>query len=242
MATRARFAANIGGGTTPQGAPVMKIFFLACLLAAGSIATASAQSRDTRGPGWEFGFDVIYQDSTDISFEGGSTASLHEDWGLVLSVAYRINERLEVGFGLDWQTTEYNADLQSATLPDLRIGVNGDLEAFTPRGWLNFNFVQGPITPYVTGGIGWAFVDTNIPNSRVEIGCWWDPWWGQICTPYQSTKSIDGFVYNLGAGVRWDIGSAYTLRLGYEKHWFDYGNANGTPDLDQWKLGIAFRY
>jgi opacity protein-like surface antigen len=220
----------------------MKILCLMCLLAAASIGTASAQSRDTRGPGWEFSFDVIYQDGSNMSFDGGTTASLHDDWGLTISAAYRFNERLEAGFGLDWQTVSYDAHLQSATLPGLNIGVNGDLEAFTPRGWLNYNFIQGPFTPFVTAGIGWAFVDTNIPNSRVEVGCWWDPWYGQICTPYQSTKSIDSFVYHFGVGVRWDIGPGYSMRLAYEKHWFDYGHANGTPDFDQLRLGLVFRY
>lgn len=220
----------------------MKIFCLTCLLAAGSLATASAQNSDARGLGWEFGFDLIYQDSADVSFDGGTTVSLDAGWGFTAGAAYRFSERLEVGFGIDWQEIDYDANLQSALLPALRVGVAGDLEAFTPRAWLNFNFMEGPITPYATGGIGWAFVDTNIPNSRVQIGCWWDPWWGQICTPYQSTKTLDDFVYNLGAGVRWDIAPGYTLRLAYEKHWFDYGKASGTPDFDQWKVGIAFRY
>jgi hypothetical protein len=76
----------------------------------------------------------------------------------------------------------------------------------------------------------------------VQVGCWWDPWWGQICTPYQSTKSIDDPVYQIGAGVRWDISTAYTMRFMYEKHWFDYDKAASTPDFDQLKLGITFRY
>jgi opacity protein-like surface antigen len=220
----------------------MKMFCLTCLLAAASLATASAQNSNARDQGWEFGLDVIYQDSTDLSFDGGTTASLDTGWGLTVGGAYRLNERFEAGFGIDWQRIDYDANLQSATLPALRLGVAGDLEAFTPRAWLNVNLMQGPITPYATAGIGWAFIDTNIPNSRVQIGCWWDPWWGQVCTPYQSTKSIDSFVYDLGVGVRWDISSGYTLRLGYEKHWFDYGNATGTPDFDQWKIGLALRY
>jgi opacity protein-like surface antigen len=219
----------------------MKTFFVCCLLAACSVSVASAQN-STRGAGWEFAFDVIYQDSTDLSFDGGTTASLDPDWGFTVGAAYRLSERLEIGFGIDWQKIAYDANLQSALLPTLRVGVSGDLEALTPRAWLNFNVMQGPVTPYVNGGIGWSFVDTNIPNSRVQVGCWWDPWFGQICTPYQSTKTLDDFVYQLGAGVRWDVSPGYTLRLGYEKHWFDYGNATSTPDFDQWKLGIAMRY
>jgi opacity protein-like surface antigen len=219
----------------------MKIFCISCLLAAGSLATASAQN-STRGEGWEFGIDLIYQDSADATFEGGSRASLDTGWGFTIGGAYRFSERLELGFGVDWQEIDYDADLQSTTLPGLRVAVAGDLEAFTPRAWLNFNVIEGPITPYLNGGIGWSFIDTNIPNSRVQIGCWWDPWWGPICTPYQSTKSIDDFIYQLGLGLRWDVSPGYTLRLAYEKHWFDYGNAASTPDFDQWKLGFVLRY
>ena len=217
------------------------LLFSFSLVAASLSGIAAAQS-NTRGPGWEFGADIIYQDSADVSFEGGSSASLDADWGLTVGFAYRFNERLELGFGLDWQTVDYDATLQSASLPSLQIGVSGDLEAFTPRAWVNFNLMQGPITPFVNGGIGWSFVDTNIPNSRVQVGCWWDPWYGQICTPYQSTKTDDDFAYQLGAGVRWDISPGYTMRLAYEKHWWDYSNANSTPDFDQWKLGFALRY
>jgi opacity protein-like surface antigen len=219
----------------------MKMLSLVFAVIAIVPAVAAAQG-DTRGEGWEFGADVIYQDSTDLTFNGGSQASLDDDWGIALNFAYRFNDRLELGFSLDWQSIDYTATLQSAQIPSLRIDVDGDMESFTPRGWVNYNFLPGPVTPYLTGGAGWSFVDTNIPTSRVQVGCWWDPWWGQICTPYQSTKSIDDLVYHLGAGVRWDVSPGYTLRLAYEKHWFDYGNATSTPDFDQFKLGIAFRY
>jgi hypothetical protein len=55
----------------------MRTFAILCLCAAASLfATAYAQNNNPRAPGWEFGADLIYQDSTDLSFEGGSTLSL----------------------------------------------------------------------------------------------------------------------------------------------------------------------
>jgi opacity protein-like surface antigen len=216
--------------------------FAAAALTAGLSTSAHAQSKNTRGPGWDFGADVIYQDSTDITFEGGSTASLEDDIGVALTFGYRFNDHIELAFALDWQQLDYDATLQSGLVPNVSIDVSGDMETFTPRVWANYNFMDGPITPFVNAGIGWSFVDTNIPTSRVEVGCWWDPWWGYICTPYQSTKSIDDFVYQLGVGGRWDFANGFTLRLAYEKHWFDYSKATSTPDFDQIKLGLSFRY
>lgn len=210
-------------------------------MAVGSPAWAQGMSRG-RGTGWEFGIEAVYLDSTDLSFDGGSQVSVDDDLGLTLTFGYLVNPKLELQFSFDWAEVDYTATLQSATLPNVSIDVSGDLEAFTPRFNVIYNFRDAPVTPYVSGGIGWSFVDTNIPNGRVEVGCWWDPWYGQICTPYQSTKSIDGFAYQVGVGVRWDIGRYYCVRLGYQKQWYDYNHASSTPDFDEIRLGFQWVY
>ena len=201
-------------------------------------STSWAQS----GVGWSFGMELLYQDSNDITFEGGSSTSVDDDLGFAFTFAYRFNPRMELEFGLDWASVDYSAHLQSALLPNTSIDVRGEYEYFTPRVNLNYYFTEGKVTPYVRAGIGYAFIDTNIPNSRVEVGCWWDPWYGQICTPYQSTKSVDEFAYQLGAGVTWKLGPGYALRLGYEKQWIDFGNANSAPDFDQIRLSFEYLY
>jgi opacity protein-like surface antigen len=218
----------------------MKALIVSCLFAS-TLACAAAQAQNS-GAGWEFGADVIYSDGTDVSFEGGSRVEFDEDWGIALTFGYRFNEHLDLTFALDWQEMSYDADFVSSTIPGLAVGVSGDMEAFVPQVGLNYNFGTGAVQPYVSGEIGWAFVDTNIPNSRVQIGCWWDPWWGQICTPYQSTKSIDDFVYGLGVGVRWNFTPGYVLRFAYEKRWWDYSKSTSTPDFDMLRLGISFQY
>jgi opacity protein-like surface antigen len=198
-----------------------------------------------RQPGWDFGGDLVYQDSQDINFEGGSSASLDNDIGVALTFTYRFNSRLEMLFGIDWNTVDY--DVRVAGAPgtgsnNLGFSASGDLESFAPRVGLNFNILEGDVTPYVSGSVGWAFIDTNIPNGPPQSSCWWDPWFGYICGTWQSTRSIDEATYSFGAGVRWDMSSTLTLRFGYEKHWLDLGEANSTPGFDVLKLGIAARY
>jgi opacity protein-like surface antigen len=203
---------------------------------------AWAQYSGARGPGWEFGVDGVYQDSADWSFDGGSSVRVDSDLSLTLTAGYRFNSHLELSFALDWQKADYDATIQSADLPGLSVDVSGDYESFTPRANVSYNFLDGSITPFVTGGIGWSFIDTNIPNGRPTTGCWWDPWYGQVCATVQDTRSVDGFTYQLGAGVRWDVSNGFSLRFAYEKHWYDFDNASGTPDLDEFKLGVVFRY
>jgi opacity protein-like surface antigen len=220
--------------------PVIRLTI--ALLAIASATTATAQSSMKRAEGWEFGGNIVYLDGSDIDFEGGTNLAMDDDLGLSLVFGYRFNERFELGFSMDWKSVDYDATLRSSLVPNRSISVSGEMESFTPRVDGVFNFLEGPLTPYVTGGIGYAFIDTNIPNGQVQVGCWWDPWYGQICTPYQSTKSVDEFTYQLGLGARWDLSPGLTLKFGYEKVWVDLGNADSTPDFDQFKLGALFRY
>ena len=209
-----------------------------CLLAVGCgalSAAAGAQSRDT---GWEFGGDVSYQASQDTDIDTTSI-SFDDDIGVSLYAGYRMSSRLEFQFGLDWSTLDYQATFPGLA-PGTTIQLDSELESFTPFAKVNFNFVDGPITPFVTAGIGWAFIDTNIPDAPPQTGCWWDPWWGYICDTFQSTKSTDAFTYDVGLGVRWDLSNGYSLRALYEKHWYDADS--GSPDFDRFKLGIVFKY
>jgi len=213
------------------------IIALAAVCGAWSLA-ANAAGRDT---GWEFGGELIYQDSAEFGGSNGSSGELDSDLGVALTFAYRFSSKLELSFGLDWNNIDYKATIVGAQPPltGLVASIDGELEAFTPRVGVNFNFIDGPITPYVSGNIGYAFVDTNIPDGLPQTGCWWDPWYGQICGTWQDTKTKDSFVYGLGVGVRWDVNDAWSVRFGYEKRWVD---ADSSVDLDQIKLGVSVMY
>jgi opacity protein-like surface antigen len=212
------------------------------LLAASALMLASAVHAQERAPGWEFGLDVIYQDSQSANFDGGSTIETDSDYGLSATFGYRINSRLEVGLALDWQDIDYRATLIPQVASGRTINARASLEAFTPRAYANFNFMEGPFTPFVTGAVGWSFIDTNIPSGLPQDYCWFDPWWGPVCVRDQPTASVDELAYDLGVGVRLDVRSTFSLRLAYERHWVDYDKASSTPEFDQLKLGIAIRY
>ena len=216
----------------------MRIRFTALAL----LLCSSAALAD-RGQGWDFAGELLYQFSQDVTFEGGSRAAIDDDLGFALSFTYRFNDRLELLFGLDWNAIDYNVDVAPGdAAAGLGFSAKGEIEYWTPRVGVNFNLLEGPLTPYVTGGVGWSFIDTNVPDAPPQTACWWDPWWGYVCGTFQSTRSTDELTYNLGVGLRWDVSKTMSLRLGYEKHWVDYSAADGTPDFDQLKIGLAGRY
>jgi len=202
----------------------------------GAWSLAAHADRDT---GWEFGGELIYQSSQDFDSDGGSTASVDSDVGLALTFGYRFNERFELQFGLDWNNIDYTVHLVNGLTPGLSVDVDGELEAFTPRIGGVFNFIEGPITPYLSATVGYSFIDTNIPDGPPVSSCWWDPWYGYICGTWQDTRSTEEFMYGAGVGVRWDVNDAWSLRFGYDKRWFD---SSGSPDFDQIKFGVTMMY
>jgi opacity protein-like surface antigen len=210
-------------------------------LAALSIAWSAAALAE-RQPGWDAGADLIYQDSQDITFNGGSAASLDDDLGLALTFGYRFNSRLELLFGLDWNNLDYDINIVADGIGGRDLSASGELESFTPYFGLSFNILEGDFTPYVEGTVGWAFIDTNIPDGPPQSACWWDPWWGYVCGSWQDSRSLDELTYAIGAGIRWDASSTLSLRFGYEKHWLDLGEATSTPDFDQLRLGVMVQY
>jgi opacity protein-like surface antigen len=216
-----------------------RISIIAASLALSGIAHAQYFDSSEREPGWNFGFDLIYQDATTLNFDGGTTAKLDTDYGLSFTFAYAYSAYLEAQVALDWTQIDYKANIITGT--GTSISADGSYQAFTPRVNLQWNFLDAPITPYVIGGIGYGFIDTNIPNGRPATGCWWDPWYGYICSTVQPTKSVDGFAYQVGLGMRWDAFEAVSLRLAVERHWADFGSA-GTAHVDQIKLGFSRRF
>ena len=216
---------------------------LIALVLAVVTAPAIAQNRSDRSGSWEFVFEANYQDAYRVNFEGGSYTNTDDDLGFTLGGTYHYSNRLSFQFLFDWLSLDYDATIMSGDFPpNPAFDVRGELEAFTPRFNVVFNLLESDFTPYISAGIGWSFIDTNIPTGPPEVGCWWDPWYGQICTTYQNTRDLDEFAYQAGAGVRWDVNRGLSLRLGYEKQWIDLGTATSTPAFDVIHLGIGYKY
>src|SRR5262249_7958361 len=148
-------------------------------------------------------------------------------------------------FLLDYQSIGYNGTMRGTLLnTPVSVNIDGNIRIYTPRANAVFNFFDGPITPYIAGGIGWSFVDPDLPEgpAKQQNVCWFDQWVGEVCTPYNNTRSESDFSYQLAAGVRWDFGGNLTMRFGYEKRWMDIGEATSSPDFDEIIVGVVYRY
>ena len=217
----------------------------ACLAGLVLAAPAAAVAADREGT-WETTLGIVFQNSSDADFQGGTTAEFDSDTAFVFGLGYHYTDNLEFGARLGIGSTDYEASIaidgNGDGDPDGFAGVRGDLEFTTLLFDATWNFMSGPFSPFVTGGIGWSWVDTNIATGPPETGCWWDPWWGYVCTSFQDTKTLDGFTYQLGVGARYEFTDTVAVHGSYRINWIDFDQADGTPEFDGFQLSLGWKF
>jgi opacity protein-like surface antigen len=204
---------------------------LTLVLLAGATA-ADAQDREGR---WEFTLGTFYQLGIALDGEEESTLDTDDDFGFAIGGGYNFSERLATSFALQWAEVGYDADIVEED--GGVVGINGSYDAFALAVNGIFNLTEGPLTPYVGAGIGWTWVDSNIPDGLPSTGCWWDPWWGYVCYTTYPTKTESAFSYQAVAGIRYDFDSTF-IRLNYTCQWLDFGSFDSTPRFDV--IGLDF--
>ena len=213
---------------------------LACAAGLAILLPGGAQAAAEAGQ-WETDLGISFTNSTDADFKGGTTADFESDTGFRLGLGYHLSENLEIGASLGFGQRDYEADIAGDEVGEI-FRVKGDIDytSFVVNG--TFNFMSGPFSPFVTGGIGWSWVDTNIASEPPQTGCWWDPWWGYVCTTFQETRTLDGLTYQVGVGARYDFSDQFALKASYRIDWIDFDQAEGTPDFDGFELSVGWKF
>ena len=139
-------------------------------------------------------------------------------------------------------TARITAPTSRVTRRATRSRSNGSLDTMSLMFDAAYTFLTGPFTPYVVGGVGWAWVDTNIASAPPEVGCWWHPWWGYICTSWQDTRTVDGLAYEVGIGMRYNFSNSLAADGAYRMRWMDFENATGTPSFDTLQLNLVWKF
>jgi opacity protein-like surface antigen len=195
---------------------------------------------DGRGGNWEFMLPIIYTDSASFTGQGGASLDINDDWGMGLAFGYNINDHFNINGIMSWSSRSYEATAVLDSGATARYSNSMETTSLSLNG--TYHFLSGDITPFVSGGIGWMFVDTNIQDGPASGTCWWDPWWGYVCNTYVPTRTEDDISYHAGIGVRFDVSSEVSLQASYNKMWVDFEKASGgMPEFDLFKIECIFR-
>jgi opacity protein-like surface antigen len=214
------------------------------LLLAGASGLAAAQGSSSRAGTWEFMLLPQYSDSFNANGNGGSRLEVDGAWGFGLGLAYNFNERFSLGGEFVWNQADYKATLAPGPgNPNSPTTISAELETSTLRLMGTWNFLPTSLTPFVTGGLGATYVDSNVPDGPPQTYCWYDPFYfSYVCTTGYPTKDETYFSYIAGAGLRWDSQGRFFVRGLAAMQWIDIGGAIGTQDVTQYRIDIGFKF
>ena len=133
-------------------------------------------------------------------------------WGFGL--AYNINSHFAVRGEFSFGYPDYEASWNGRV-------IRGESWVQEGRFNLDYHLLEGPFTPYVSGGLGYFYVDTGIPSGPPEYNVWWDYWWGYVTTVYQPTYTETYFTLNAAAGLRWDISDEFFIKAEGAAEWIE---------------------
>lgn len=226
---------------------VRRFVIIAVVLAAlGAImpGPADAQSFTAVRPGgragtWDFTLPLVYADSARISGQNGTSVDINGGYGFGFGFGYNFTDNFQLNGLFNWNSRSYDATTVNTDGTTRKYSNYMDTSTLSVNGV--YYFLKGDITPFVSGGVGVTYVDTNIPTGLGSTSCWYDPWWGYVCSSYVPTKTENDISYNAGIGVRFDANRQFALQFGYYKTWIDISRASSTPDFDTWKLDFIFR-
>lgn len=210
---------------------------------AGAQTFGSPAAGDRAGR-WDAYGGLRLLQSESVSFEGGSKLDTDSDVGIGFGGGYNFNDHLLVGGEFAWAQVDYGGDLASGDDPPVAARrIDGEFDSFGLNAYVTWHFLKGPLTPYVTGMVGYTWVDTNIATGPPVTGCWWDPWFGYICDTFVDTKTEDSASYGVGAGLRWEFTRGWFARLGYDERWFDLSSAaSGNPSFGTVRVDLGSRF
>lgn len=214
---------------------------VAGLVPAGKAMAAGTKEPSERTQRWEAVLFSRYQFAKESTDDRGSITSLDDDFGWGIGFNFNMNEKMQFGGDFGWNGINY--DVSAATDPPggsaIQYGGRADTGGAMFTG--SFHLMPSKLTPFVTGGLGWGWFDTNIYAGSVP-GCYWDPWWGYICGNYPTTFGDDAFVYKVGGGLRYDSPGTFFLKLHYNSLWADFGNtASSRADQIRIDFGSMMR-
>jgi len=215
-----------------------RIAVIACLLGALPVHAQSS----SRGGKSEFYLAPVFTDGKNYSFDGGSSARTDTGFGLTLGYAFNFDQHMALGVEAAWGSQDYRATV----MPGIGNGnatanYNSSLDTWTMRFLGTYHFMEGNFTPFVTGGLGWTYVDTNIPTGLPQNVCWYYPWYGTYCGSYVPTATSTKFSYNAGLGVRMDFGGMFARGM-VNQQWMDLGGGYGSGTVTQYRIDFGIKF
>lgn len=193
-----------------------------------------------RGGQWEATLLVQGSQGTSKEFDEGQSLDIDSSIGWGFTVGWNWTEKLNLAYKFTMNKPDYTAVIVPEDPEFPPQTVDYTMTKYAHQINLTYHFLKGPLTPYVQAGAGWTTLDSNIISQPPATGCWWDPWWGYVCTTTWTTYDTTKFSYNAGLGLRWDINAAVFMRGAWNREFVSTDNGNLDFDTLTLEAGLMW--
>ena len=186
-----------------------------------------------------------FTNSKNLQFDNGAEANINEGSSLGFGFGYNLSSHIELSALFSARSSNYFGTRiidNNPEIPELPNGpqkFNATLYTSSFNFGFTYNLLKAPFTPYISTNIGWTFIDSGLPTGRLTTGCWYDPWYGYVCTPVAQTYTSTDFNYGAGVGLRYDFNRKIYIKGGVAKNYIDLGSSN-TPDFTSYQFTFGF--
>ncbi|MBV1916414.1 MAG: porin family protein [Pseudomonadales bacterium] len=218
-----------------------KILVLALIASISVIsvpANAAGLKKVKRTGTWEATFLLRNQSSETYTGAGGfsdDSISFDSDMGFGFSFGYNFDQHLSLGLEFSGNRPRYTAEFNDENGDPQTLRREAD--AYATMFKLRYHFLDGPIQPFVSGGLGWTGIDSNIGTGNSYCSGYY--YW--YC--YEDTFGTWGVGYTAEVGVRMDLPNRLFLRGSYGRQWSTKSiGSESTPSFDvgNLELGVTF--
>jgi opacity protein-like surface antigen len=228
----------------------MRVLVLAVL----ALLPALVSAQSFRVPGtaqpWYLSISAVYQDSLSVGGEGGpetaipdtSSLDVNSELGFGLNFGYNFNKYLAIGLDIEWLRPDYKATLVPEDPNENPVIIDHELTQWNWRLKGTWNFTEGPFVPYVDLGYAWSNIDSNVADGPPLTGCWWDPWWGYVCSNFYQTISSTESGWGGGVGIRYDLPMEGFLRLSWNRWELESGGNSDDLTLESFRLEYGWTF
>jgi len=213
---------------------------LVALLLAAVSTNVLAQRDSGRAKTFEVGFQATNISGDSYTGVNGAGIDVSNDTAFGIVGGYNFTNKFQVGAEMMWADPSYRVDRALADT-GLITSIDAELDVATFILKAVYNFLDGPVTPYIEAGAGWVRVDSNIQEGPATTGCWWDPWWGYVCSTFYDTYSDTRTGITYALGVRWDVSRDFVLRASYGKIDMDTNYAIENVSLDALRVELLWK-
>lgn len=208
---------------------------------------ANAAFYDSRAEKWEFFLAPMVTNSKVLQYENGAEADINKSSSLGFGFGYNINHHIELTLIFSAGNSNYSGTRIIDNDPEDPENPNGP-QKFTSNLYTSkldfgftWNLLKSAFTPYISANIGSTYIDSGIPTGNIVTGCWWDPWWGYICSPSAQTYTSNELNYGAGFGLRYDFNRKLYIKGGVAKNYIDLNSSN-TPDFTTYQFIFGFMF